>query len=102
MAILFNETAVRRQVTEMRSIAAEMRRAAGSDMQNTVNASRLSWKGIAADAFRSRYEALGGNISREAGNIENLANSLERLAAEIARAEREAARIAAERNSSVK
>lgn len=93
MAISFDETVVRRQVAELRSIASEMKKVAENDMQNTINNAKSNWQGGAADSFCNKYGIFKENIETEADNIDNLATSLENLADAIARAEQEAERI---------
>ena len=90
MAISFDETTVRHQVTELRNIASDMKKIANNEMQNTINTTKASWKGTSADNFCNKYNTLSGNILKEANNIDSLAASLEKLANAIVNAERQA------------
>lgn len=85
------------KANELDSIADDMSRLSGTDLQNTLNSLGNDWKGDNANAYIQKGFALKENMDKTVTSIRNTASTIRQIAKNIYDAEMEALRIAEER-----
>ena len=85
------------QVSELRSLANQMRDIANEELNRTLNNINANWDGENSEAFLAKGRMLKSRISNTATDIDRIADSIHAIAENTKRAELEAVRIAREK-----
>lgn len=88
-----------RKAAELDSIAGDLSRLSGTDLQNTLNSLGNNWKGENAGLYIGKGFQLMENMERTAASLRQTAETIRSVARNIYNAEMEALRIAEEREA---
>lgn len=95
--IYFNYNQATRQANELDSIAQQLTKVSGNQLQSTLNSLSNAWKSDSATAYLRKGQKVQGDINTTAKNLRNIASTIRRIAKIVRDAELEAWRIANER-----
>lgn len=99
--IQMNFSQAERKAAELDSIAGDLSRLSGTDLQNTLNSLGNNWKGENAGLYIGKGFQLIENMEKTAASLRQTAETIRSVARNIYNAEMEALRIAEEREATV-
>lgn len=91
-----------RKAAELDSIAGDLSRLSGTDLQNTLNSLGNNWKGENAGLYIGKGFQLIENMKKTADSLRQTAETIRSVARNIYNAEMEALRIAEEREATMR
>lgn len=97
--IQMNFSQAERKAAELDSIAGDLSRLSGTDLQNTLNSLGNNWKGENAGLYIGKGFQLIENMEKTAASLRQTAETIRSVARNIYNAEMEALRIAEEREA---
>lgn len=96
-AIEFDFQQALKRAEELEEIAADMKRLADGDLEETLQSLSLSWKGEAASTYLAKGSRLQEKILKSSNDLKNTALTIRNVAKRTYRAEKVAYKIAMER-----